>query len=270
MATNSKWWVLLHSDISSTVRVVEETHRYWSWRWKVQKTEYNLPNWILKRRVSNGSKFWVRFGFLIGTEPRPWQLVLPCQKPRPEHLDWFEPEKFSFASPHFSLQLSRWVLITSWHNLYVDYAVLDALWPCALRFSIWPILVELLWKTRNISWFSTLFHSNSSNIDPVTNCRTGDERVHKTTDFTYRLYHIPVRTQILNLCKSWQTHKIKRQSGSNLVQVPANSSAVRVITQTYLSSSVSWCFITQGEVSVQFQTLTAVRHPVIVANTTDR
>jgi len=43
---------------------------------------------------------------------------------------------------HHSLQLNIWVLIASWHDQYVDCAVLAALSPPAVRFAIGPILVE--------------------------------------------------------------------------------------------------------------------------------
>jgi len=49
---------------------------------------------------------------------------------------------------HFWLQLSIWVLMVSWHDVYVDCAALAALSPTASKFAIWQIFGEWLWNKR--------------------------------------------------------------------------------------------------------------------------
>jgi hypothetical protein len=45
------------------------------------------------------------------------------------------------------------------------------------------------------------FHCDSMRIGPIANRRTGADRGHQTADFTYRLCHDKIRTQILNWSK---------------------------------------------------------------------
>jgi len=82
--------------------------------------------------VSNGSKcpVRVRLRFRPGTGPLP---RVSTQNPL-------------LKSQHFLLQLSIWVLIVSWHNLYVKYAVWCPLSSPVLRFTIGPIVIESRWK----------------------------------------------------------------------------------------------------------------------------
>jgi len=54
--------------------------------------------------------------------------------------------RFHITVPATWLQLNIWVLIVSWHDQYVDCAVLPPLSPPAVRFAIGPIFVESLWK----------------------------------------------------------------------------------------------------------------------------
>jgi len=98
--------------------------------------------------VSNGSNPLERFQVRVGTRTEPWQRVNHVKNPDRRHLGRFPPQNPAFASRDVSLQLSIWVQIVSWYNVYADCAVLAALSPTAFRFAIRPIFVESLSKTR--------------------------------------------------------------------------------------------------------------------------
>jgi hypothetical protein len=68
--------------------------------------------------------------------------VLPHENSGTLHLGWVPPQNLAITSPHFSLQLSIWVLIVSWHDQYVDCAVLAALSPPTFRYAIQWIFAE--------------------------------------------------------------------------------------------------------------------------------
>jgi hypothetical protein len=53
-------------------------------------------------------------------------------------------------------------------------------------------------KPANFTWNLALFHSDSMNIDRITNTKAGGERVHKPEQFTFWPCHDTIRTQILN------------------------------------------------------------------------
>jgi hypothetical protein len=59
-------------------------------------------------------------------------------------------QKPSISSSQVWLQLSIWVLIVSWHEQYVDCAVLAGLSPPDVRFAIRLVFVESLSKTRQL------------------------------------------------------------------------------------------------------------------------
>ena len=105
--------------------------------------------------VSNGSNLLERFRIRVGTGTEPWQRFYNMKNPDRWHLGRFPPQNPVFASPDVSLQLSIWVLIVSWHDVYADCSVLAALSPPAFRFAIRPIFVESLSKTREFRWKST-------------------------------------------------------------------------------------------------------------------
>ena len=98
--------------------------------------------------VSNGSNPLEWFQVRVGTGTELWQRFYHMKNPDRWRLGWFSPYISAFASPDISLELSIWVLIVSWHDKYVDCAVLAALSPPAFRFVIRPIFVESLSKTR--------------------------------------------------------------------------------------------------------------------------
>ena len=106
--------------------------------------------------VSNGSKLLEWFRVRVGTGTEPWQGFSHMKNPDRWHLGRFSPQNPAFASPDVLLQLSIWVLILLWHDVYADCAVLAALSPPAFRFAIRQIFGELLSKTPNFRLKSTL------------------------------------------------------------------------------------------------------------------
>ena len=126
----------------------------------VRKTTKKVKSWwkllLMAASVSNGSNPLERFRVRVGTGTEPWQRFYHMKHPDRWHLGWFPPQNPAFASPDVSLQLSIWVLIVSWHDVYADCAVSAARAPPAFRFAIRPIFVESLSKTRKFRWKSTL------------------------------------------------------------------------------------------------------------------
>ena len=106
----------------------------------------------LPPRVSNSSNPLERFQVRVGTRTEPCQRFYKMKNLDRWHLGRFPPQTPAFASPDVSLQLSIWVLIVSWHDVYADCAVLASLSPPAFRFAIRPIFVESLSKTREFRW----------------------------------------------------------------------------------------------------------------------
>jgi hypothetical protein len=89
--------------------------------------------------VSNGSKVPVWFRVRVWPGTRPLQRV--------------STQNSLLKSQHFLLQSSIGVLIVSWHNLYVKYAVWCPLSFPVLRFAIGPILVESRWKPGHFGMY---------------------------------------------------------------------------------------------------------------------
>ena len=106
--------------------------------------------------VSNGSNPLEWFRVKVGTGTEWWQRFYHMKNPDRWHLGRFPPQNPAFASPDVSLQLSIWVLILSWHDVYADCEVLAALSPAASRFAIRQIFIDSLLKTREFCWKSTL------------------------------------------------------------------------------------------------------------------
>jgi hypothetical protein len=101
----------------------------------------------------------------------------------------------------------------------------------------------LLWNTSDISWVSTSFHKNATNINPIATRGMGDARVDKTAYSRYRLCCNTMKTQILSLNETWRTRNLEPRSGSNLAPNMAGWGAVRIITLSNLTSSVCWPFL---------------------------
>ena len=106
--------------------------------------------------VSNGSNPLERFRVMVGTGTKPWQPFYHIYSPDRWYLGRFPPQDPASASPDVSLQLSIWVLIVSWHDVYADCSVFAGLSSPAFWFAIRPIFVESLSKTRAFRWKSTL------------------------------------------------------------------------------------------------------------------
>ena len=167
---------------------------------------------VARSIVSNGSNFLVWFWFQVGTKPGQLQLV--------------SIQRLLLNSQRFSLQLCTWVLIRSWDDWYMNEATC---WPhisAILWFAIRSIFVESLWKIGHWAGCSTQFHSDSTDIDPIGNRKTGDERARQTAYFMYRLCCDTMRIEILNLSESCGTHWMELQSSSNLAPNPAVVSVV--------------------------------------------
>jgi len=111
---------------------------------------------VLISSVGNGSNQLEWFQVRVGTGTEPCQWFLHMKNPDRWHLGQFPPQNLAFESPDISLQSSIWVLIVSWHDVYADCAVLAALSPTAFRFTIRPIFVESLSKTREFRLKSML------------------------------------------------------------------------------------------------------------------
>jgi len=82
---------------------------------------------------------------------------LTSRKTRPTGNGPVWPQKPSISISQLCLQLSIWVLIVSWHDQYVDCAVLSALSHPDLRYVIRPIFVESLLNTRQFRFKQPLF-----------------------------------------------------------------------------------------------------------------
>jgi len=117
--------------------------RGWLLAWQLRRREHlgptittlvqviSWPRWPITS-VNNRSKFPVRFRVRFRPGTGPLQRV-STQNPL-------------LKSQHFLLQLSIWVLIISWHNLYMKYALWCPLSSPVLRFPIGPIVIESRWK----------------------------------------------------------------------------------------------------------------------------
>jgi len=79
------------------------------------------PIWIQYSTIATG---------LTTRQPGPWQL------------GWFYHQKPGISASQASLQWSIWVPIVSWHDQYVNCAVLYTLSPSTCRFAVQPIVVE--------------------------------------------------------------------------------------------------------------------------------
>jgi len=90
-------------------------------------------------RVGSGSS---------STQNRTVATGLTTRKTQPIGNGPVLPPKTRFSTSQPCLQSSIWVLIVSWHNQYLDCAVLAALSPPDLRCVIGPIFVESQSKTR--------------------------------------------------------------------------------------------------------------------------
>ena len=123
--------------------------------------------------VSNGSNPLERFRVRVGTGTEPWQWFYHMKNLDRCHLGRFPPQNPAFPSPDISLQLSIWVLIVSWHDVYADCAVLAVLSPPALRFAIRPIFVESLSKTREFRFKSTLISQPLDEYQSDLNAESG-------------------------------------------------------------------------------------------------
>jgi len=103
---------------------------------KTRVTLYRASDEIMVTTLATDREFWLVLA-----------MVLAHEKPGPLHLGRLPPRNPAFASPDIPLQLSIWVLIISWHDLYVHCAVFAGLSSPALRFAIPSIFVESLSKT---------------------------------------------------------------------------------------------------------------------------
>jgi len=98
--------------------------------------------------ISIGSKFPGRFRVRFHLKPDCGNRSYHTKNPDHLQMGRFYHQKPSISSSQFWLQLSIWVLIVSWHDQYVDCAVLAALSPPPPRIAIGPIFVGSLSKTR--------------------------------------------------------------------------------------------------------------------------
>jgi len=120
---------------------------------------------------------------------------LGCLKPDCGSIRWFL---------QLWLQISIWVLIVSWHDQFVDSAVLAALPPPAFRFAIGPIFIESLGNKPYCMGHSLVFNSDSTNIGPIANLTVGGDRAAKTAQSTYWSCHDMIRTEKLKLSQTWE------------------------------------------------------------------
>jgi len=147
-------------------------------------------------------------------------MGLTTRKPGPFQLGRFYHQKPGILSSQFWLPLSIWVLIVSWHDEYVDCAVLAALSPPAFRLAIWLTFVELLSKPAIFAYNWPLFHSHSTNISRIANLNPGGERAHRTAQSAYSSCHDMIRTQILNWRQSCRNRNMELQSRFNPAKKP--------------------------------------------------
>jgi len=174
--------------------------------------------------VRNGSEFRVWCQFRVGTEPGPTQHV--------------STENPLVKCQHFILQLSIWVLILSQHNVYARYAVWCPLSSPHLRFEIGSIFIKSTWQAGHFGEILPSFHSDSTNINPISNLTIGHELGHPFAQFMYRSCCDMIRIQILNCSQSCWNSKIEPQTGSNPFLNPEGTPALRVTTPTGLSNPV--------------------------------
>ena len=81
-----------------------------------------------------------------------------------------------------------------------------------------PITIH--WVASNITWFSVLFHSDSTNCDWISTWWMGGERASKTASFTYILYCDTISTWILNWSQSTELVKMRLCSIFNPAKKP--------------------------------------------------
>jgi len=166
--------------------------------------------------VSNGSRelasspvFGRRFGSVwVITRPKTWTTMSwrVCYPDHTETLCFLAGQDLDRGSIlqflHFWLQFSIWVLIVSWHDVYVDCAVQADLSPPSFRIEIQLILLSGCQISIDFRWNSRVFNSDSTNIGRIANPKAGGERAAKTAQSANSSCHDTIRTQILNWSKT--------------------------------------------------------------------
>jgi len=127
-AAQCNWWLVSSIQYTELLRYHLEYNTFLSEYMRDCIVTPSLPQDSLSIR----SKFpvWFRVRF----------------RPRTGPLQRVSTQNPLLKSQHFLLQLSIGVLIASWHNLYVKYAVWRPLYSPILRFAIGWIAVESRWK----------------------------------------------------------------------------------------------------------------------------
>jgi hypothetical protein len=95
-------------------------------------------------------------------------------------------------------------------------------------------------KTVILARLLSLFHSDSTNIDPNANVRTGDDVAKQSAHFTYRSRCDTTRIQILNCCQRHKNGQMEPRSGSKPSANLAGTPHFRVNPWTGPSSPVPY------------------------------
>jgi len=135
---------------SAYPRSMQQNEMILSWRcicgWQCFHCWITIPQMVLATEL--GYPVAVR----VGNDPEAPVRVRNCRATRTGHKplvfgpgwNWTAVPTLQFLQ--LGLQLSIWVLIVSWHDQYIDCAVLAAHSPAAFRFAIRLIFVEWLWN----------------------------------------------------------------------------------------------------------------------------
>jgi len=111
-------------------------------------------------------------------------------------------------------------VIISWHDEYVDCAVLAGLSPRAFRLRSNQYSWSHYRKPATFAYNWPSFPSHSTNISQITNPNAGGERASRTARSAFSSCHDTIRTPILNLRPSCRNRNMEPRSRFNLVKKP--------------------------------------------------
>jgi len=155
-------------------------------------------------RLRSGLEQEPRLQLGSGTAKEPKCSMTSCSKPE-SHL---KPRFFGWVQHAAELRYCE--LRTLAPNKHLSYNYIT-IWYICKRYSVGCCstsrsligdLMNIHWVTAKNTQLSGLFHSDSMNIDPIANCRSGGERASKTGWFTYISYCDMISTQILHRSQS--------------------------------------------------------------------